>query len=169
MDTQYRAEGNVPHMTQVRWNFNGTTKQKSTKLSINGHQYYKGHGNPGSASIGEYNNCLIDSIRQCLGLECDRKLVRQDLLVMYGQARDRARVTNTSYLDVENHAQAIIRSLYRHNISGQQPECNIPDFCVIALDATHEGNGSVVGQLSAPYHLVLVNTNDVHFDPCLPL
>ena len=128
MDTQYRSLGNVPHMTQVNWSFNGRTNQGSIKLLINGHHYYKGRGNPGSASIDEYNNCLIDSICQCLGLECNRKLVRQDLERNYGCASGRAKVTEMSYLDVEHHAQDIIRSLCRHNTSGQQSECNIADF-----------------------------------------
>ena len=156
-------------MTQVQWRFDGRTNQGSTKLLINGHHYYKGRGNPGSASNGEYNNCLIDSIRQCLGLECDRKLVRQDLEVIYARATGRARVTETSYLDVDHHAQDIIRSLFRHNTSGQQSECSIADFCVIALYANREGHGSVVEHLTAPNHLVVLNTADVHFDPCLPL
>ena len=169
MDTQDRSQGNVPHMTQVNWSFNGHTKQGSINLLINGHHYYKGRGNPGSASSDEYNNCLIDSIRQCLGLECNRKLVRQDLERNYGCASGRAKVTEMSYLDVEHHAQDIIRSLFRHNTSGQQSECNIADFCVVALYANQEGTGSVVGQLTAPNHLVVLNTSDIHFDPCLRL
>ena len=136
---------------------------------INGQYYYKGRGNPGSANDNEYNNCLIDSIRQCLGLECDRKLVRQELEVTYGRDSGRARVTEKSYLDVEHHAQAIIGSLYRHNTSGQRSDCSIADFCVIALYVDREGNGSVVGPLTALNHLVVLNTADVHFDPCLPL
>ena len=148
-------------MTEVPCSFDGRANQGSTKLLINGHHYYKGRGNPGSARIGEYNNCLIDSIRQCLGLECNRKLVRQDLERNYGCASGRAKVTEMSYLDVEHHAQ--------DNTSGQQSECNIADFCVVALYANQEGNGSVIGQLTAPNHLVVLNTSDIHFDPCLRL
>ena len=169
MDTQYQSQGSVPHMTQVKWRVDGRTNQGATKLLINGHHYYIGRGNPGSASNDEYNNCLIDSIRQCLGLECDRKLVRQDLMLIYGRADGRASVTEMSFLDVEHHGQEIIKSWYRHNTSGAQSECTIADFCVIALYATREGNGNVVGHLTAPNHLVVLNTSDVHFDPCLPL
>ena len=110
-----------------------------------------------------------DSIRQCLGLESNRKLIRRDLEIIYGSATGRARVTETSYLDVQHHAQDIIQSLYRHNTSGLPSECNISSFCVIALYANREGNGSVVGHLTAPNHLVVLNTSDIHFDPCLPL
>ena len=47
--------------------------------------------------------------------------------------------------------------------------CNFDDFCVVALSATNEGNGSVQGALNAPHILVVLNYSDVHFDPCLHL
>ena len=34
------------------------------KLDIEGIHYYVGYGDPGRAEDGEYNNCLIDSLRQ---------------------------------------------------------------------------------------------------------
>ena len=66
-------------------------------------------------------------------------------------------------------AHDIIRILYRRNTSGQESECSVGDVCIIALYANREGHGSVVGQLTTPNHLVVLNTADVHFDPCLPL
>ena len=159
MDTQLRSQGVVPHMTQVPWRFDGRTNKGATELFIDGQHYYKGYGNPGSANNNECNNCLIDSMRQCLGLECDRKLVRQDLLHMYGGADGRANVTEMSFLDVENHGREIIKSLYRHNTSGVQSECSIAEFCIIALYANNEGNGNVVGHLTAPNHLVVLHTS----------
>jgi len=159
MDTQYQSEVNVPHMTEVEWSYSG-----SITLKVKGHWYRKG-----SACEDGYNNCLIDSIRQCLGLECDHKRVRDHLIKMYGNRSDRANVTAMSYLDVESHAQAIISSLYRNNTSGEQLKCSINDFCVIALSANQEGNGIVVGNLSAPNHLVVLNFSDVHFVPCFPM
>ena len=39
MDTQNRSQGNVPHMTQIQWNFNGRTNQGSIKLLVNGRHY----------------------------------------------------------------------------------------------------------------------------------
>ena len=54
-----------------------------------------------------YNNCLIDSLRQCLQLTCDRVAVRNDLIRDFGQAAGRAEVTIQSYLDADSHWQAM--------------------------------------------------------------
>ena len=47
--------------------------------------------------------------------------------------------------------------------------CNTDDYCVIALDKNREHHGVVVGDKTARYRLVVLNTSDVHFDACLPL
>ena len=47
--------------------------------------------------------------------------------------------------------------------------CNADDYCVIALDRGKEDHGVVVGNIAAPYKLVVLNTSDMHFDACLPL
>ena len=136
---------------------------------MDGVSNYIGHGDPGRAHEGENNNCLIDSLRQCTGLMVDRKLVRDDLVSQFHTAAGRAAVTQTSFLDVESHWRAILQSLFLHNTSGVAAQCDVSQFCVIALDATNPGNGNVNGNLSAPFRLVVMNTSDIHFDPCLLL
>ena len=42
-------------------------------------------------------------------------------------------------------------------------------YITVLVCANREGNGNVVGHLTAPNQLVVLNTSDVHFDPCLPL
>ena len=139
------------------------------KISVDDMPYYVQYGNPGKLSEGEQNNCLIDSLRQCIGMKCDRKLVREDLLRLYEAHAGRANVTFSSFLDVEEHSKSIIRSLFRHNTSGMSPSCNTDDYCVIALYKDKEDHGVVVGTKSARFRLVVLNTSDVHFDACLPL
>jgi len=47
---------------------------------VNGQIYYIGRGDPGRAIDREYNNCLIDYLRQCLGLMANCVAVREDLI-----------------------------------------------------------------------------------------
>ena len=134
--------------------------------------YYVGHGDPGQPSQGEYHNCLIDSLRQCVDIHSDRRAVRADLMTQCAQAVDRAKVTLTSYLDVELHWQSILQSLFKHNRDGLNTTCNFHDYCVIALYVNAQcnvGNGIVLGNVSSPIRLVVLNYSDTHFDPCLRL
>ena len=116
-----------------------------------------------------YNNCLIDSLRQCLGLNSNRVAVRNDLRLAFAHASGRAKVTTVSYLDADSHWQAIVSGLFLHYLSGQSAECDILDCCVVTLCANREGHGVVLGNVHALKRLVVLNTSDLHFDPCLPL
>ena len=136
---------------------------------VDGVAHSVGRGDPGRAANGEYNNCLIDSLRQCVGMSADRTAVRCDLEAEFHSADGRARVTQTSFLDVESHWQTILRSLFLHNTSGLPVACEPQDYCVIALYANRVGHGAVLGNPRAPNRLVVLNTSDIHFDPCLPL
>ena len=139
---------------------------------LDGVAYQRRWGNPGDEDRGEQNNCLIDSLRQCLdNIACDRLAVRRDLQAEFGNANHfdpRRNVTENSYLDVGCHWKAIFRSLFRHNTSGRPRECNLDDYCVVALCGLHPSRGGVVlGRINAPNRLVVVNWRDEHFDPCL--
>ena len=168
LDTQAGTGGSVPHLSQMPWRFCDYAR---SQLLVDGVLYKKGYGYPGDPALGESNNCLIDSLRQALGdVECDRMLVRRDLQVEFGTANannPRRNVTDDSYLDVECHWQAILRSLFRHNTSGRPVECDPNDYCVVALYGDREGNGIVLGNVHASHRLVIINWGDRHFDPCL--
>ena len=84
MDAQAGTEGALPHFSQVAWHFDGRTARGSRKLVVDGISYFVGRGDPGRAADGEYNNCLIDSLRQCAGLLASRKSVRSDLKIELG-------------------------------------------------------------------------------------
>ena len=137
-------------------------------LSI-AHMYYVGHGDPGSTAEGEFNNCLIDSLRQCIGVPCSRPAVRNDLIVRHQFDVGRARVTHDSYLDVGEHWTSILSSIFRHHTAATSVPSSLEDYCVIALYRDREGHGVVMGSLAARYTLVVMNSSDIHFDPCLPL
>ena len=169
-DTEAGTQGSLPHFSQVVWTF---TDGARTELIVDGMPYRKGYGYPGDASIGELNNCLIDSLRQTLdNLQCDRKLVRKDLQREFGEfdaLEPRRHVTHGSYLDVEFHWRSVLRSLFRHNTSGREHICDIDDYRVVALSGNVPGNGVVLGNRDARYVLVVINWGDVHFDPCFPI
>ena len=164
LDTQSGTGGTVPHVSQITWAFAADPRA----LVVDGVSYRIGFGDPGQDSDGACaNNCLIDSLRQCLGLVADCTLVRRDLIAQYSNAVGRARATINSYLDVESHWAAIVKSLFVRNTSGELTTCNVDFYCVIALSHEREGHGSVEGSRAANWKLVVMNYNDVHFDPCL--
>ena len=170
MDTLPGTQGTVPHMSQLPWHFLNEAK---IHLVVDGTAYRRGYGNPGDSTLGEVNNCLIDSLRQCLDdLSCDCRDVRRDLQKEFGgsEGQDHRRVvTHSSYLDVEFHWQAVLRGLLRHNSSGRDGSFEPNDYCIVALYGDRPGNGVVLGNMNAAQRLVIVNWGDVHFDPCLRL
>ena len=169
MDTLPGTQGTVPHMSQLPWHFLNETK---IHLVVDGTAYRRGYGNPGDSTLGEVNNCLIDSLRQCLDLSCDCRDVPRDLQKEFGgsEGQDHRRVvTHSSYLDVEFHWQAVLRGLLRHNSSGCDGSFEPNDYCIVALYGDRPGNGVVLGNMNAAQRLVIVNWGDVHFDPCLRL
>ena len=60
-------------------------------------------------------------------------------------------------------------SILRHNTSGASSSFSPDDYCVIALYGDREGHGVLVGNKNARCRLIVLNTSDIHFDPCLPL
>ena len=153
----------------MTWRFDGRTERGAVRIIVDGVSYFEGFGNPGQRDDGEQNNCLIDSLRQCLSIECDRRAVRADLVSEFSDAAGRGRVTEDSYLGVEEHARAILRSLFRHTSSDLLPVVDLGEYCVVALAADRENHGIVIGNVRAPHRLVLFNHADVHFNPCLRL
>ena len=169
LDTLHGSRVDVPHVSQVTWRFDGQTELGSDKIILDGVPYVEGFGNPGRRDDGEQNNCLIDSLRQCLSIECDRGAVRHDLVSEFAGSIGRACVTEDSYLDVEEHGPAILRSLFRHSRSDLPSGSDLGEYCIVALAANRENHGVVVGNVRASHRLVVFNHMDVHFNPCLRL
>ena len=102
-------------------------------------------------------------------IEGTKKTVRSDLISEFENEVGRANVTQISFLDVEIHGRAILRSLFRHSSSSQTSSYDSQSYCIIALYAYNVGHGAVVGDRTAPFRLVVLNDSDTHFDPCMPL
>ena len=84
LDTQSGTGGTLPHLSQIAWAFNPQVPGGPRTLVVEGASYRVGRGDPGRDSDGACaNNCLIDSLRQCLGLDSDCTLVRRDLIAQY--------------------------------------------------------------------------------------
>ena len=167
MDTEPGTQGSLPHCTQVVWSF---ITQDKKRVEVDGVSYNVGIGDAGRPWDGENNNCLIDSLRQCIGITADRLIklrrqVRDDLQSEFCNAAGRARVDHYSYLDVGIHWRTILHSFIQH-ASPPPPSCEVNDYCVIALHAD-SGGGNVNGDLRAPYRCVVLNWGDTLFDPCL--
>ena len=151
------------HRAQIDWRFTDSCRQF---LLLDGVEYRVAQGSP----LG--NNCLIDSLRQCLdNLECDPRVVRKDLLDRFGgfAANHDAYVGPGNYLVAEEHWQSIVQCLFARNSCGRPTTCNINDYCLIVLNRNNpEHGGNVFGDRHhAPYQLVVANSNNAHFDPCL--
>ena len=170
-DTQAGTRGAVPHFSQLYWHFSGETSDHFRSVVVEGNSYVVGRGDPGTDINGACgNNCIIDSLRQCIGIVADCRQVRRDLINEFaGATGDRARAGVANYLDVEAQWRSILRSLFRHKETGLPVTWSVDDFRVIALSANNAGHGSVEGHLDAPRTLVVLNDNDVHFDHCLPV
>ena len=62
-----------------------------------------------------------------------------------------------------------MRSLYRHNVSGEPRDVDASTFCIVGLyegERNMAGHGTVVGDMSAPRKIIVLNSLDAHFDPC---
>ena len=151
------------HIHQQSWRKDGKTSDGADKLVVNGKSYVVRYGDPGGC-----NNCLIDSLRQCLYIQSDNRAVRKDLQAQFALAPGAAKVTAHSYLEVHRHATSIVQGLFKYNSSNRPKDVDVRDFCVVALSANSE-NGDVVGDVNAPHQLLVMNYDNVHFDAVIPL
>ena len=116
---------------------------------------------------------MIDSLRQTLGLQCDCTLVRADLRRDFSEEKSnepRYQVGETTYLDIRWHWKAILASLFKHSTSAPTTSLDVNDYRIIALStqgADRGAHGAVEGTFTARHTLVIVNEDDMHFDPCL--
>jgi len=175
-----QLDWDVPHeedlMDAQRGTGGSTRRQVNVQLQsddriavVDNERYIQHYGDPGGC-----NNCLIDSLRQCLGLSADCRLVREDLMRQFRDEPQRidGRVNQryvgpTTFLSVNDHWQSIIRSLFRHNTSNKPTECNIAEFCVISLSSEFRDCGVPLGETTAANRLVVINLYNTHFNPFL--
>ena len=167
-DAEAGTQGNLPHRSQIAYSSNN----HGTEFVVEGIPYRRGRGEPGSDAHGCLNNCLIDSLRQSLGLQCDCTLVRDDLQRAFPDVDpndNRRQVTDRSYLDVRCHWRAILTSLFARSTIASSTSCDPNDYRIVVLSTQGSGgtHGTVEGVYTARHTLVILNDSDIHFDPCL--
>ena len=108
----------------------------------------------GKAS-GDQCNCLIDTLRQQLHVECDVRAVRA-----FVQARHTDLVLG-DYLELQHHWRDVINGL-AHSV-GQ--DFAATEFKIVCVDAMFIGNGDVEGNGPRPLYIARQNAN--HFVPLL--
>ena len=108
----------------------------------------------GSAS-GEECNCLIDTLRQQLHLECDIIAVRA-----FVQERH-AGLIQGAYLELEHHWRDVMDG-FAEFVGGDFMPAN---YKIICVDANFIGNGDVEGEGATILYIARQNAN--HFVPLL--
>jgi len=116
---------------------------------------------PGRAS-GAGCNCLIDTLRQHLGITVNIPDIRQRLQVLFPAGPDK--VTRSNFLDFRAHGPTIIRLLTNaaRRGSGEAP-LDTSLFRIICVDLQYVGHGDIVGDGHVTLHVARVNGN--HFIP----
>ena len=166
--------GQLPHRTELRWQLLGIDPRSQARIvSIVGQNYLLGHAS------GAGCNCLVDSLRQCLGMVVDVGAIRRDLREEFPTAcgagcawrggsceRGCMKVYDMNYLTTD-HWEAVIRLSGRHSILGPI-ELDAADSCVRVVELTWAGHGSVLGNPAAPRQLTIAREHGNHFIPALP-
>ena len=109
---------------------------------------------------GKSNNCLIDTLRQKLDLDCSLEFVRRHLVIKFPHGEQQ--VTEGNFLDLRSHWCEVINSLGE---AADRP-LNADNFSVACIDLTFEGNGDVVGTGPTTLHIAREDGN--HFVPLIP-
>ena len=169
IDSQEGTGGSVPHFLQINWRPAGKTPTGADIVVVDDKYYYRGK----APVLG--NNCLIHSLSQCLRIFMYKPDdVRNDLLQEFGHVKGSAQVTPDNFLDLESHWASIIRSLARHNQCGSVRNFDVSKIRIVCFSQPSFADspailGSVLGN-TAEYKrtLVVMNSRNEHFDPCLP-
>ena len=130
------------------------------RVRINGVEYEHG----AAASTG--CNCLIDALRQRLGLEGGADLlarVRDALRREFGRARGPQRVKADNYLEFSLHWRAAAR--YLLEATGHDPR-EVDRLRVVCLDDVRRDNVDVEGEGDRVLHFISLDGN--HFVPLWP-
>ena len=117
----------------------------------------------GQAS-GVDNNCLIDTLRQLLKVECDISVVREALRVQFPSGP--GIVTGDNFLELELHWQAVVRTLLAFAI-GDIAGVDVQDICFQCVDLASPGHGDVAGSPSAPVKFQMARIHRNHFIPLI--
>ena len=139
---------NVPHISELDWHTEGSD------IRIEGALFVRGK------ATTVQNNCLIDSLRQTLGVVANEKWVRSRLQVQFPHGPEC--VTSSNFLTLEYHWHAVVNALFVADQS-RRPKLDSHSFRVVCVDLTWEGNGDVLG--AGPKTLYIAREGQCHFIP----
>lgn len=161
-DALQGTKGRLPHRQQVTWSSGGITGSGARTYRVEGGDYVLGQAS------GEDNNCLINTLSQCVNTECDVSRVRSDLIDLFSIAPGRGLVTGRSFLELDIHGQAVLQAIYRHATAGPV-DIDIDRYCIIGVSIHDVGHGGVVvGPRDAEIKCMVVCEDYQHFRPLLP-
>ena len=142
----------MPHMSQTAWGYDG-----NETIIVNEQRYRRGRAS------GHQNNCLLDTLRQKLGLVVNVEVVRDELQRRFPSGL--AFVGKSNYLTLDYHWMAAIDLLFQADTSGM-PKLDHRRFRIICVDLRYIGNGDVVGE--GPREVIIARENANHFIPLHP-
>ena len=164
--------GQLRHRTELRWRRIGRDDHGQRVVLVDDDYYFVA----GASGVG--SNCLIHTLRQCLGVIVNVDAVRADLMREFttpcsptchpsGARCTRActKVYEENYLNTD-HWEAVVRLLGRHCATGRL-RLDASHFCVRVLELTWQDNGVVLGNPLAPRRLTVARENGNHFLPVL--
>ena len=164
--------GRLKHRTEFQWQRVGRDDHGARVVRIDGDYYFLG------ASDGSQNDCLIHSLRQCLGMVANVAAVRHDLMQEFqascGPACHHTGVACTqvctkvyarNFLS-DDHWEAVIRLLGKHCATGRI-NLDPTNFCVRIIELTWQDNGTVLGNPAAPHRLTIAREGTNHFIPAI--
>lgn len=102
-------------------------------------------------------NCLNDTLRQSLGIQCDIAKIWQEL------ERRRADITPRDYLELELHCVDVLELLISFRYDRMEDSLSAGNFRVVCVDCSYIGNGDVQGV--GPQTLFIARQNANHFVP----
>ena len=115
----------------------------------------------GSAS-GASCNCLIDTLRQHLGVNVDIPDIRRRLQVLFPSGPDK--VTKANFLDFRAHGPTILRlisNLASRQRGGRPIDTSV--FQIVCVDLQYLGHGDIVGNGLVTLHIA--REHGCHFIP----
>ena len=128
-------------------------------VAVDGRVYQMG------GASGDGCNCLIDTLKQKLGIICDVPRVRAELQKRH--TRGPSRIRPHDYLELQYHWRDIIELLGRCNLIGGQKPLDSRQFKIVCVDMLYIGSGDVEGDGQRTLCIAWQNRN--HFVPLLAI
>ena len=140
----------VPHMFQM------DVRRDGAFFWVDGRKYRRGYAS------GRDNNCLIDTLRQKLGLICNVEWVRSQLQLRFAEP-GLAQVTADNFLTLDLHWESVVDLLFQN--SGRSLRSDA--VRIVCVDTQFLGNGDVRG--TGGLSLFIARENGNRFVPLIPM